>query len=373
MEKKTYVLNDTSNIVSPALVYYRDIILANTKRTIETAGNADRLWPHVKSHKTAEMVRMQIDMGITRFKCATIAEAEMTAKAGGALQALHIILAYPLVGPNISRFARLVSNYSQAVFYAIGDDLQQLGALSDEAGKTNIKINVLVDVDVGMHRTGVPMDRLEKFYESACAFKNITLKGLHCYDGHLHDSDINVRKSKVEEIDREVLKIQEALLRKGLDCGLLVMGGTPTFPCRAKKANMYLSPGTCFIGDWGYYKKFSDMAYTPGAAVFSRVVSHTAENTFTIDLGSKGIASDPAGERGIIAGMEEAKPLFQSEEHWVFSLPGGQKLPAIGSECYVIPTHICPTSALYPHILIARDGKIIEEWQVSARNRRINF
>jgi len=374
MDKKPYVLNDTSNIVSPALIYYRDIILANTKRTIEMAGKADRLWPHVKSHKTEEMIRMQVDMGITRFKCATIAEAEMTAKAGGT----HIILAYPLVGPNVSRFVRLASDHTQAVFYAIGDDLQQLGILSDEAGKAGIKINVLVDADVGMHRTGVPLDKLEGFYESACAksasaFKNISLKGMHCYDGHLHDSDFNVRKAKSDEIDREVLKIQEALSRKGLDCGLLVMGGTPTFPCRVQKDAMYLSPGTCFIGDWGYYKKFPDMAFPPGAAVLSRVVSHAGENTFTIDLGYKGIASDPAGERGIIAGMEEAKPLFQSEEHWVFSLPEGQELPAIGSDCYVIPTHICPTSALYPQIVIAEGGKTTGEWQVSARNRRISY
>ena len=369
MEIKDYVLNDTSNIASPALIYYRDIILANTKRIIEMAGGARRLWPHVKSHKTTEMVRMQIDMGITRFKCATIAEAEMTAKAGAA----YIMLAFPLVGPNISRFVRLSANYTQAAFYAIGDDLQQLDILSDEAGKMGIKMNVLVDVDAGMHRTGVPMDKLEEFYERAYSLKNIVLKGMHCYDGHLHDSDYNVRKAKAEEIDRTVLRIQASLSQKGLDCGLLVMGGTPTFPCRAGKDNMYLSPGTCFIGDWGYYKKFPDIAFPPGAAVLSRVVSHPTENTFTIDLGNKGIASDPSGERGIIAGMEEAKPLFQSEEHWVFSLPEGQKLPAIGSGCYVLPTHICPTSALYPQITVAEGGEITGEWQVSARNRRINF
>jgi len=369
MDKNVYVLNDTSNITSPALIYYRDIILANTKRTIEIAGRADRLWAHVKSHKTSEMVRMQIDMGITRFKCATIAEAEMAAKTGGA----HIILAYPLVGPNVSRFVRLASDFTQTVFYAVGDDFRQLDILSGEAGKTGIKINVLVDVDVGMHRTGVPLDKLIEFYERVSTLKNITLKGMHCYDGHLHDSNFNDRKAKTEEIDREVLKIQESLLQKGLDCNLLVMGGTPTFPCRAGKENMYLSPGTCFIGDWGYYKKFPDMAFTPGAAVLSRVVSHPAENTFTIDLGYKGIASDPEGERGIIAGMEDAKPLFQSEEHWVFSLPAGQSLPAIGSDCYVIPAHICPTTALYPNIEIAQGGKINGEWQVSARNRKINY
>ena len=370
MDKNTYVLNDTSSIASPVLIYYRDIILANTERTIEMAGGVERLWPHVKSHKTTEMVCMQINMGITRFKCATISEAEMTAKAGGAL---YILLAYPLIGPNISRFVRLASDFTQTVFYAIGDDFRQLNILSDEAGKAGIKINVLVDVDVGMHRTGVPIDKLEGFYERTATLKNILLKGMHCYDGHLHDSDLNIRKAKTEEIDREVLKIQESLSQKGLDCSVLVMGGTPTFPCRTGKDNMYLSPGTCFIGDWGYYKKFTDMAFLPGAAVLSRVVSHPTKNIFTIDLGSKGIASDPAGERGIIVGMEEAKPLFQSEEHWVFSLPEEQELPAIGSDCYVIPVHICPTSALYPQIVVAESGKIEGEWQVSARNRRINY
>jgi D-serine deaminase-like pyridoxal phosphate-dependent protein len=169
------------------------------------------------------------------------------------------------------------------------------------------------------------------------------------------------------------LKIKESLERKGLDCGLMVMGGTPTFPCRAGKDGMYLSPGTCFIGHWGYSKKIPDMYFPPGAALFTRVVSHPAENSFTLDLGSKGIASDPAGERGIIVGMEEAKTIFQSEEHWVFSLPGGQPLPPIGSGCYVIPAHICPTSALYPQILVARDGEIIGEWKVSGRDRRINY
>jgi D-serine deaminase-like pyridoxal phosphate-dependent protein len=364
-----YALRDTSNLVSPALIYYPDIILANTRRTIEMAGGADRLWPHVKSHKTGEMIRLQIDLGITRFKCATIAEAEMTAKAGGR----EIILAYPLVGPNVSRFLRLAADYGQVAFYAVGDDYCQLEILSTEAAKMGMKTNVLIDVDVGMHRTGVSLDRLEVFYGTAALLKGIALRGMHCYDGHLHDRDFDARKAKVDEIDREVLKIKGSLEEKGMDCGLMVMGGTPTFPCRTGKEGMYLSPGTCFIGHWGYHKKIPDMDFPPGAALLTRVVSHPAGDSFTLDLGCKGIASDPVGERGTIVGMEDAKPLFQSEEHWVFSLPEGQPLPPIGSNCYVIPAHICPTSALYPQILVARDGEITGEWQVSARNRRINY
>jgi D-serine deaminase-like pyridoxal phosphate-dependent protein len=369
MDGKVYTVQDTVALVSPALIYYPDIILANTKRVIEMAGGPERLWPHVKSHKSADVIRLQVELGITRFKCATIAEAEMSAAAGG----LHIVLAYPLVGPNIARFLRLAGDYKHCTFYAIGDDYEQLALLSDEAVKAGTQANVLVDVDVGMHRTGVLPDRLAEFYGRVTALEGIVLKGMHCYDGHLHDSDFKARKAKVDEIDREVLRIRDSLTSKGADCGIMLMGGTPTLPCRTEKTGMYLSPGTCFIGDWGYYVSLPDMAFTPGAALFTRVVSHPGPESFTLDLGYKGIAADPVGQRGIIAGMEGAKPLFQSEEHWVFSRPAGEPPPAIGSACYVIPTHICPTSALYPELVIARNGQIGGGWTVSARNRRISY
>ena len=375
MERSTYALEETGNIISPALIYYKDIIIGNTKRIIEMAGGSEWLWPHVKSHKTAEMIHMQIKMGITRFKCATIAEAEMVAEAGGA----HIILAYPLIGPNVSRFLKLAKAYPQVIFYAIGDDFDQLSFLAGQACQMGISMNVLVDVNVGMNRTGVPLDLLESFYERCSVLKGINVKGMHCYDGHCKDPDFKRRCEMAEESDRKVLQIQQSLKQKGIESEILVMGGTPSFPCRAvglRKADFFLSPGTLFIGDWDYYSKLPDLSFTPGAALFSRVVSHCGSvsgNTFTLDLGHKGIAADPAGVRGIIVGLEQATPVAQSEEHWVFSLPENMDLPPIGTGCYVIPTHICPTSALYPEILVAQAGKITERWQVNARNRFINY
>jgi D-serine deaminase-like pyridoxal phosphate-dependent protein len=154
----------------------------------------------------------------------------------------------------------------------------------------------------------------------------------------------------------------------------MVMGGTPSFPCRTGQEGFFLSPVTLFVSDWGSCCKYPDLAFPPGAAVFTLVISHqTAANTFTLALGHKGIAADPPGDRGVIAGLPQAKPLAQSEEHWVFSLPAGEVLPAIGSALYVIPAHICPTSALYPEIQVAQGGKIVEQWQVSARNRKITY
>lgn len=369
MDIRNYALEDTENLISPALIYYRDIILDNTQRVIQMAGGAQNLWPHVKSHKAAGMIAMQIELGITRFKCATIAEAEMTAEAG----AEHIILAYPLVGPNVSRYLQLVQAYPGTVFYAIGDNFDSLSVLARQACQMRMTVNVLIDTDMGMHRTGVPLDQLQSLYERCAALGGLRLKGLHCYDGHRNDRDPEQRKANLQQNDREVLAIRQTLKEKGLDCEIMVMGGTPSFPCRTNQESFFLSPGTLFISDWATYSGYPDLKFPPGAAVFSRVVSRQGENTFTLDLGHKGIAADPAGQRGVIVGLEDAKPLFQSEEHWVFSLPSGAEPPPIGSAHYVIPTHVCPTSALYPEIQLAQGGKITGAWQVSARNRRIRY
>ena len=82
-----YELKNTDTIISPSLIYYEEIIRENIKKAIRTAGSPERLWPHVKSHKSKDMVRMQMEYGITKFKTATVAEAEMAAKGNSGLSA----------------------------------------------------------------------------------------------------------------------------------------------------------------------------------------------------------------------------------------------------------------------------------------------
>ena len=91
-EDMPYRLTNENDVASPALIYYPDIIRENTRLAVDMAGGAARLWPHVKSHKMAELIDMQMDMGVTRFKCATISEMALTCSRGAA----HVLLAYPL-------------------------------------------------------------------------------------------------------------------------------------------------------------------------------------------------------------------------------------------------------------------------------------
>jgi D-serine deaminase-like pyridoxal phosphate-dependent protein len=360
-----YHFSEEEDIYSPSLVYYQNVIEENIDKAIDFAGNADRLWPHMKTHKTVALLRMQIERNIKRVKCATIAEAELCAIAGGT----HILLAYPLVGPAVSRFVRLRNKYAAARFWAMGDDLQQLELLGKAVSKSKLPVDTLIDVNLGMNRTGVIPERLEEFYLKAVKLEGLSINGFHCYDGHLGIKNFDERRAAVSSATEVFWKVKESLEKQGHEIPVLVMGGTPTFSCHRETEGVFLSPGTLFVQDHGYSSSYPDLAFNPGAAILSRVISHPVEGLFTLDTGSKAIATDPA-ERGVIADFPQAKPVFQSEEHWVWKLEE-EELPPIGKVLYILPTHICPTSALYPGIVVVRNGKQVDYWEVGARNRKI--
>src|SRR5439155_11800224 len=129
MREKWHEVLNASEVPSPCLLIYSDRVRENIHRMIHIAGGVERLRPHMKTHKIAEVIRMQMEQGITKFKCATIAEAEMTAAAG----ADDVLLAYQPVGPNVHRLIRLVKSFPQTKFSVIADDAEAIRALSEAA------------------------------------------------------------------------------------------------------------------------------------------------------------------------------------------------------------------------------------------------
>ncbi len=368
LDRAKYALIDPSVVESPGLLYYVDIIEANTKKAVEVAGGPERLWPHVKSHKTRELIRMQRGMGISRFKCATIAEAQMVAECGGE----HILLAYPPVGPNIGRLLRLAAAFPETKFYAIGDDLGMLTALSDASVAAGRTTDALLDLNMGMNRTGVELSRAEALYRAAARLPGLSMAGLHGYDGHRHEPEFADRRDMAADAIDAVRAMRDRLVADGIPCALLVMGGTPTFPVHAPYGDAFLSPGTVFLMDWKYSEKIHGLPFEPGVALIARCVSHPADGLFTIDVGNKAIACEMAGPRGVILGYEGAAMTVHSEEHWVFRAEDGKR-PAIGEVLYVIPAHVCPTNALYAEASVVKDGRIVDHWPIVARARNIGF
>src|SRR5690349_8961565 len=146
-----YTLHDPSGVLSPGLLFYKELISRNIARMIEIAGGPQRLRPHAKTHKTREIARMELDAGNTRHKCATIAEAEMLAGCG----APDVLLAYNPVGPNCARVARLVQSFPATRFSVLADHPRGAHALSEALTAAGQAVDALLDVDVGQHRTGI--------------------------------------------------------------------------------------------------------------------------------------------------------------------------------------------------------------------------
>ena len=146
-----YTIDNPDEVNSPSLLIYPERIEMNVKRMISIAGDPGMLRPHVKTHKMPEIVRLQIKHGIGKFKCATIAEAEMTAECG----AKDILLAYQPVGPNIRRFFSLKKKYPDVKISCIADCGDVIKQLSENAVRNNVEASVWLDINVGMDRTGV--------------------------------------------------------------------------------------------------------------------------------------------------------------------------------------------------------------------------
>jgi D-serine deaminase-like pyridoxal phosphate-dependent protein len=368
-----YVIHDTSAVYSPALLFYKDLIWSNIQQAISIAGSVDRLRPHVKTHKTREIVRMQLDAGICKHKCATLAEAEMLAECG----VPDVLLAYPMVGPNCQRFARLIEAFPQCNFSVLTDHPRAANSLSEAMAPTRRAVDVLLDMDTGQHRTGIaPGDDAIALYELLSSLPGVRPGGLHVYDGHNHQESYAEREAAATGQLNPVLALRAALEQKGLPVPRLVLGGTPTFPIYARMdyAGAELAPGTCILHDHGYGSRFADLSgFVPAALLLTRVISRPTPTRVTLDLGYKAIASDPpAGKRCVLLNVPAYEPLLQNEEHLVIDTPAADRFKP-GDEVYALPTHICPTCAMHRHAYIVEHGKVIGRWEIVARDRLLTI
>src|SRR5271157_3364502 len=291
-----YAIDDPSDLLSPSLVIFRDLVRQNLTEMITMARGPDRLRPHVKTHKLAQVVRMARELGISKHKCATIAEAEMVAASGGT----DVLLAYPLVGPNLLRWARLIRACPGTTFRALVDHPDSARALSEAARDLDRPVPVLVDLEVGMGRTGIdPGEPAAALYALIARLPNLEPDGLHAYDGQINETDVEARGESVRAVQEKTLGLRNRLVRQGLPVPRIVFGGTPSFPVHAglDVAGVECSPGTIVLHDHGYATRYPDLPFTPAALLLTRVVSRPRLGRICLDLGHKAVAADPAGPR----------------------------------------------------------------------------
>ncbi|HEV3004092.1 MAG TPA: D-TA family PLP-dependent enzyme [Pirellulales bacterium] len=362
-----YEIENVEEIPSPALVVYPPRVEENLRRIIAMAGGVRRLRPHVKTHKMAEVVRMQLAAGITKFKCATIAEAEMVARAG----ATDVLVAYPQIGPNARRLLHLVEAFPGTSFSTIADDAGAIRALAQVFAKANRSIELLLDIDNGQHRSGVaPGKEAVERYRLFATLEGVRPGGLHVYDGHIRDADLTERIAHVEAEFAPVDALRRELERARLPVPRVVAGGTPTFPAHALHEDRECSPGTCVFWDTGYSTKFADLDFLHAALVLTRVVSRPGGNRLCLDLGYKAVSPDNPAPRVQLLDPSDAVAVVHNEEHLAVETHRAGDF-SVGDALYGIPYHICPTCALHREAVVVENGRAVGRWAVAARDRKI--
>ncbi|HUQ97468.1 MAG TPA: D-TA family PLP-dependent enzyme [Chitinophagaceae bacterium] len=365
-----YAIKDIHTLDSPALVVYPDRVQYNIDTALKIIKDASRLRPHVKTHKTKEVALMLQAAGITKFKCATIAEAEMLALVKSA----DVLLAYQPAGPKIARFISLLKAYPATNFSCLVDNVKSAQSLSDAAVEAAQTISIYIDINVGMNRTGIaPNNEAVQLYGLCMQLPRLKPVGLHVYDGQINDADFLVRSENCNASFAPVATVQETLLQNNLPHPVIVAGGSATFPIHAARNEIECSPGTFVYWDWGYKLQLPEQPFLPAALVITRIISMPDNRTICTDLGHKSIASENnLNKRVIFLNAPDLQVKAHSEEHLLLEAPPDHSYH-IGDVLYGLPVHICPTCALYEKAHIVEKGRITSTWKILARDRTLTI
>jgi D-serine deaminase-like pyridoxal phosphate-dependent protein len=229
-----------------------------------------------------------------------------------------------------------------------------------------------------MDRTGMAEDRFDdvrSFIEQVLR-AGLEFRGLHHYDGQIHNADTAAATSAHHGYSR-LLALIGHLEQCGVEVSEVITSGTPAMPHALVFAGFNsaefvhrVSPGTIVYNDRSSLKELPSYGFVPAALVLSTVVSRPLANRVTCDAGHKAVSADAGIPTCEVVGRPELVGLKPSEEHLPLEV-SGSILPVRGELLYLLPTHVCPTVNNFDRAMIIRDGKVESIEPVSARGREI--
>jgi len=363
-----YRVTNPDALETPAMLLFQDMMEHNIRNVCDLVGGSQNLMVHVKTHKSEAVARRQVELGIHGFKCATLKELEMVLQAG----ARKAILSYPQIQERkIKRLCKLTSSYPDAWIATIVSSPVHVDVLASVAARQEQSLRVMLDLDAGMHRTGIGFgpDAVE-LYGEIDADPFLVASGFHLYDGHQDFSDVLQREAAAQQNIESLQEFQQQIESAGMPVECVVAGGSFSFSYYARTPGMYGSPGTFIYWDMGFSTEMPDMPFRWAALILTQVVDrYPDEGIITTDLGCKAVSTDlPVEDRVCLLGQDKAELILQDEEHGVFRISG--ELPGVGDYLLAVPGHICPTTTCYPgsHV-IDSSGDVVDYYLHTARDR----
>lgn len=338
-------------IPTPALVLDLDAFESNLARMAERVKSAGKsLRPHFKAHKCPEIAKRQIVAGAVGVCCATVVEAELVASTG----ITGILLTSPLADP--LKMARVIATGAMVVV----DHAQQAEWYNEAARAAGRKLDVLVDLDVGDHRTGArSKDQALAIAEQVDQAEHLELRGIQAYSVvGSHAGGLEQRQGVSKDVFAQVYQLLGTMLRRGLCCDIVTGGSTGTWEIDTQVADLTeLQAGSYVFMDMAYRKEGLDFANSMN--VLGTVVSANHAEFVTVDAGFKAFSTD-RGYGPEVLGHPGAAYRWGGDE---FGYIDGASL-TLGERVRFIPPHCDPTVNLYDRIYACRGGNVVEVWPV---------
>lgn len=357
---------------TPCLLVDLDKMALNIKRMTETAKkNGVALRPHSKTHKIPEIAAMQIEAGAAGINVAKVSEAEVMADGG----IKDIFIAYPVIGE--SKIKRVLELNKRIRLIAGVDSMVGAKMLSEAAGSAGQEVEVRLEVDTGLRRTGIPYPRAAELAVGIAGMKGLRLTGIYTFKGLVYQGKATVEREKAGfEEGRLMVALAEAMRREGIGIKDVSVGSTPTYEYASQvKGITEIRPGTCVFNDVMMasvgYCTYDECA----ATVLATVVSRPSGDLAVIDGGGKTFATDFAFNAppyylksyGKVLDGDGLTLERLTEEHGMIKVGEGARELKIGERVRIIPNHICSTVNLHNKVYFVRNGEVIREVKVAGR------
>lgn len=329
------------------------------------------LRPHTKTHKSLRIAKRQLAAGAAGITTATIGEAEVFAEAG----IEDIFIAYPIwpSPAKARRLAALVARCRLRVGIDSVEAAEPLGAVARMARRAGAAggLPVLVEVDSGEGRTGVPGPTQAAAVADAARRHGLDVVGVFTHGGHSYRSVDAPGQAATDEVET-LLAAAGALRAAGHPARVVSAGSTPTAVASAREGVTEERPGTFVFGDRQQVVLDAMPAADVALAVAATVVSASASaDRVVLDAGAKALAKDLPPTLvgfGALPAYPAATIVRTYDHHGVVDLGGGRR-PALGEVVAVVPNHVCPVVNLAEELVIAAEGRVVDRWPVDARAR----
>jgi 3-hydroxy-D-aspartate aldolase len=347
-----------NQVLTPALLVDLDALEANLTRMAERVKQSGKkLRPHAKAHKCVEIAKRQIGAGATGISVATLAEAELMSKAGIS----GLLLTSPVADP--LKIARIVQTGAMVVV----DHVRQAEWYDEAAAKAGRTVDVLIDLDVGDHRTGArSTEQALEIARAVDSTGHLRLKGLQGYSVHgSHAGDFAERKKVSEHAFVGAIETRAALKREGLATEILSGGSTGTWDIDlALEEVTELQAGSYVFMDLAYRRVGLDFRHS--LTVLATVISANHDKFVTVDAGLKAFSTD-RGYGPEAANLPGTSYRWGGDEFGYVDVNGGAPRPKLGDRIEFIPPHCDPTVNLYDRIHACRGENVEAIWPVMAR------